>query len=465
MKAIKPNSKEFRRKHRQTDFVHRDTEIQFVAGVIKNKVIIERVYLNVDSNVISSDNIKWIYDKVIDLYIQEGLLMNTSAFTATLDVESGKRKRLLALWKKIYGQRKKATLAGTISAMNMLKRNYDARNMSLCVSDLIENLSKATRGDMRSIEKAREALTFYSDFMAHKDVKVDLGEPVADYDRFKSRFKRIQKNPELIGGVPTGTKQMDRQMLGLREGEFGLCVGPTGSGKSIWLMNTIAYCWKTVGDSAAITIEMPKDQYLMRLYCYLSGITYESFRRYEITNEQWNRLDKTIEKVKKLPHKLHVIDMPEGCTALAVKTELQPLTRKGKLKLVGIDYMNIMAGPDGTISMDWQNQLAIAVALKLNVARGLGLPTWSLGQTDGKDDAAFSKHIRDQLDLGFLISPSESTETTGIVGIKWIKTRDFRGTSFELETNMDKMTFGPISEEKLRKYKRMNTKKERKIKT
>jgi len=461
---INPNSKEFRRKHRQTDFVERDLEIRYVAGTIKARLIIERVYLSFDSNALSSDLIKWIYDKSIALYVEDGVLMDDETFKNTLDVDDSRRKKLTVIWKKIQKALLEVTAASTVSAMKKLNQLYDARNASICVESLIQDLSKATRGDLGQIDSVKETFSFFTEHLSRKDIKVDKGDPRKCYGEFKKVFKNIQKHPELVGGVPTGIKPIDQQLIGLRDGELGVVAGPSGSGKSIFCQNALIYAWRTCGPVVGVTIEMPRLQYNMRIYCNLSGIDYEKFRRYDLTKEQWNKLDETIEKAKKIPHEFLIIDMPEGCTSSAVNSELKLAMKKNSLKLIGIDYLNIMAGNDGKVSMDWQTQLELAVSVK-QLARRLNVPTWSLVQTSKDDTVAFAKHIKDQLDVGIRIEVTEETKDTGVVGMHWFKTRDFKGNSFSMQTHLDKMTFGPIETERLRQYKLLNKRKKKRLKT
>lgn len=461
---IDPYSREFRRKHRQTDFVDKKLEIEFVAGVLRKRSTMEKAYLKFDSNVLSSDHIKWIYDKVVEMYVHESVLMDDEAFRHTLDVDEKKRKRLKIVWKKIKRIKKRTSEASTFAAMQKLKHLYDARNMSLCVKETIEHLSKAVKGDMGSVSVARENLKFYSEHTGVKDVKMDAGDPRDNYKRFKARFKKVQKNPNLIGGIPTGIQEIDRQMIGIRSGEFGLLAGPTGSGKSVWLLDILAWCWRSTGSVVAVTIEMPKEQYEMRWYCNLSGIDYEKFRKYELTKKQWNHLDKVVEKSKDNGNRFEIIDLPEGCTPDIVAAEVKPLVEKYDTKVIGIDYLNIMANKRGDVDLSWEAQVSNAVQLKQQVARGLGVATWTLGQTNGQDDLAFAKHIKDQLDVGLMLCPDEATEETGIMPMKWIKTRDFRGKAFTVQTTMNKMRFRPVSRNEKRRYRKVNKGKKRSIK-
>jgi replicative DNA helicase len=425
----------------------------------------ERVHLRFDSNALSSDLIKWIYDKAVELYTSDSVILDNATFGHLLDVEHRKRMLLTTMWKKIRRLRNSVTTASTLAAMKKLKTYYQARNISLCVNDAIKSLTRGVEGgDLKHIDDARKLISYYNDFLSTQDVHVEAGDPRDTYKTFKQHFIKIQKHPELMGGVPTGIKGIDDQLMGLRKSEFGLIAGPTGSGKSILMMDIGTYGWERMGDVIIVTIEMPKEQYDMRWYCRLSGINYENFRKYALTKDQWNHLDKTIEKVRKNKNKFIVIDMPEGCTMSAVKAEINSHMRHANVQEILIDYINIMTGPSGKVSMDWNNQLELAVEMKLTIARGLNVPTWTVAQTDGDKDTAFSKHIKDQLDVGILIKPDEDSKETGVVWLEWFKTRDFRGRGFGLKTSLDKMRFSEVPVEERQEYERVNQKVVKKVK-
>lgn len=458
-KPQKFDLKEFRRKHRGTDFVNREYELKFVAGATSKVEILETVSTGFDSSVIASESLKWIYDKVLSFYLENGVLVDSKAFNHLVADRKGK-SMLLALWKKLEARKESCTMASTIALMEKLKKLYDARNMSLCASDIIAGLSKAlTSKDLNIVNSIRDKFEFYNELTIRKDIHVTTGNPADDYEEFKQKFKQIQKDPSSIMGIPTGVTAIDKQMIGLRDGEFAIMMGRTGSGKSVFIQGCAVYCAKTVGDAVVITIEMPKDQYEQRIYCALSGIPYESFRKYSLNREQWNHLDRVMQKNKKMMKKLHIIDMPEGCTVEAAASETKIWMKHRKIKLACVDYMNIMAtSSSGAVSMAWEDQLQLAVQMKLKFARGLHLPTWTVVQT-GEKDTAFSKHIRDQLDVGCSIREDEDSKETGVKWIDWVKTRDFLGQSVSLQTRLDIMRFSGVSKEEERTFKRINQKR------
>lgn len=461
---MKKDKKALRTKHRHVDFIDKQLEIEFVGGVVSSREIMEQIHVQFDSNVLTSDRIKWIYDKSVELYTNFNVIIDTKSFHNLLDMESKKRKMYIALWKKIRKYSKEATLPGTITAMEKLKAYYDGRNIEIGMKGVLTHLAVAIDGDISAIEKARDELIATTDLISSKDVATVQLEPLDDYEEFKKEHKKIQKNPELIRGIYTGIPQIDNQMLGLRKGEFALICGPTESGKSILLLDIATHCWQYFGSVVVITIEMSAKQYRNRFYCRLSGIDYKRFRGYGLDKDDFKYLDKTIKKANKNPNEFIIIDMPKGCSVLEIKGRLQPILKQKQVSLAVIDYMNIICDSSGNIGFNWETQLSNAVDLKQEIARGLNLPTWSACQVSGDDSTAFSKHIPDQLDAGLHLKPDDDSKQTGNILIEWIKAREFYGKPFVITTDRNRMRFSQLPEsqnKEIRKLKRLKSNKKR----
>ena len=196
----------------------------------------------------------------------------------------------------------------------------------------------------------------------------------------------------------------------------------------------------------------------------MAGVDYERFRKYTLTSKDWKRIDYVVDNMSKYENKIHDIDMPEGCSVLKCRNEVKKHIKNDNVSLIVVDYMNIMCGPSGKIDFSWQNQLEIAVQMKLEFARALKLPVWTACQTDGENDFGFSKHIKDQLDVAGVLELTEATATDGRVFWNWIKTRDFKGKTVVLETALNYMRITPLPADLEKKNSGMKRLKNRKKK-
>jgi replicative DNA helicase len=439
--------------------------MELIAGVIHSKAIMEVIHSNFNSEALTSDRLKWIYDQAVHLYEYDNELLDTRTYKHMLSMKESKKKLYLASWKRIQRKKKSTTMASTLACAEKLKKMYSLRTIELGMKNSLKFLEQAQEGNLNAVEEARKVVADMNEKVAAEDGrKITIADPMTDYKSYKKVFVNIQKDPRSIMGVPTGIEPIDNVMMGLRRSEFGVVFGPTGGGKSITTMNFAAHAWRYVGDTVVVTIEMSEEQYRSRFYSYLSGIKYEQFRKYKMTKSEWKLMDKMIKRADKVPHQLKIVDMPEGCSVQSVRNELQKLMRTMDIQLVVIDYMNIMCGPSGGIDFSWQNQLELAVQIKLELARPLNLPIWTACQVDKSGGAAFSSHIKDQLDVGGLLVHDENSAESNIINWRWVKSRDFKGSEISLTTEMDYMRMTPRPDDLNRQYKQIKTKKKNKVK-
>ena len=100
------------------------------------------------------------------------------------------------------------------------------------------------------------------------------------------RYKDVEANPNLSKGILSKFKELDKHTNGIKESELMVVAGPSGSGKSIAIMNMGINAWlgsNTVNTQLAnikndgknvlfFTIEMPKEMLERRVDSNISGI-------------------------------------------------------------------------------------------------------------------------------------------------------------------------------------------------
>lgn len=448
-------------KHRNADFRDIQLEFRFVGGILHSLEAFYKVSTTFDPEALTSDKLKEVYEIALHIFNENNEKLSLLSLKNALNKPNNTLEKYITIYKKAKRRGKGLSTADIVTASERLSKMYKGRIVEIGFQNTISSLGMAIQGDLNKIDNVVNDIQSLSNRISQDKNTSFTVDPIDDFSRWKRNYKRIQKNPELLRCIPTGTPPIDKCMIGLRKAEFGVVVAETGLGKSIWLMDTLAYAWKTVGDVVIFTIEMPKEQYETRLYCNLSGIDYDRFRRYELTEEEFKRLDKTINKWKQHESKFHIIDMPEGCTAEAMKTEIEVLNRNSNVVIAGVDYMNIMGNEMGGFDMNWEFQVTTAIELKMKVARGLGLPLWSVAQSNDGNDMAFARHIKDQIDVGIMFYKSDDYEQTDMVGMSWLKTRDFKGMPALINTGRNKMKFYRNPEDNFVNTKKVKRKKKR----
>ena len=430
-----------RNKHKYADFKDVKLEHKFLGGLLHNETAFKKIMADFDSQWFTHNRLKKIYDTIVDYYISDGEMINHIALIENMSIANKYKKRYKALWKKIKRVGKKyKSLKYLISAKHRLELLYDARVIEIGTRDTLVCLNNAMEGKHDEIDVAKDVINNTSQVLGQKQVATIIADPIDKFDEFMNGQKQAQKNPEKKRGVPTGIKPIDREITGLRDSEFGLCIGDTGIGKSIFLLDVAVNCWKKHGNVLYITIEMPYQQIMSRFWCHNTKIDYSYFRKNALTRKHKGKLKRFHKKYLKSENKFKIIDMPRGCSVASIAGTVDSYLKTNDLGLIVIDYMNIMQGAgQDEISMDWETQLGIAMNLKQKIARRFKKPVWSACQETG-DSVAFSSHISDNIDIGVRFAETEMTDETGIMEITYPKARDFGGRPHNIKTNRNIMT-------------------------
>ena len=432
-----------------------ELEIHYVAGISKDTEILSSANENFDPDWITSDRVREIYQLIIDYYLKENIVLDYVAYAKMRDKEDTDRILTLNAWKKIEFEKRGANKASTVAARETLQNLYNLR----CCQSLTKFMIKKLRGAQESKQyKTDDVVEKLDEFniQTSKTLAATTSELESSYYEFKKRHQIAAADPTLNSGVLTGVKEIDDPMMGLRDGEFGIVLGNTGSGKSIMLMNFAINCWMNYGDAIIVTIEMSKDDYLDRIFSYLSHIQFSRFRREQLNEQEWKYLDFIHRKMKAYVNKLHIIDIAKGCNMLTLKGHADKIIKKNNVRGIFIDYLNIMSQQNGEVSLEWQAQVALAIQMKLQIARELHKPTWTLGQTTNDNNgAAFSSHIQDQVDVGLQLKPNDETKQTGYLPAQFIKTRNFRAARIVLDTHYQIMSCKQPNLKRLRRAEKL----------
>lgn len=429
-----------RGQHKYVDFKDVATEKQFLGGILHNQGYFKKIVGTFNPEMFTNTRFKNIYEKMVEMYQKDGSFVNDVGLLKTLSVQKSKLPMYEGILEKLIATGRANHKSSFLSACRYkLEKYYDARIIEIGMRDLIGILTVARGGDFRKIESANEivrGLASVIDTKAVANVKVD---PVLNFDKWIAEYEYWQKNPSQMLGIPTGIPMIDKRIVGIRPAEFGLCIADTGVGKSIFLLDVSVHCWQRHGDIIYITIEMPSYQLENRFWCNLSGLPYDKFRQLTMKGDEKDALRKLTRKYSKHDMKFNIIDMNEGCTVSEISSELKSYFKKSAdIKLVVIDYMNIVAGNDGKVDLSWETQCGIALNIKQSIARKFKVPVWSACQVTG-DNLAFSRHIKDNIDIGIKFDENEDTEVTGIMEVSYPKARDFKGSKHIIKTDRGTM--------------------------
>lgn len=144
----------------------------------------------------------------------------------------------------------------------------------------------------------------------------------------------------VMAGVPTGFIDLDQLTNGLHPGQMIIVAARPGMGKStLGLDFARAASIKHNLTSVFFSLEMTKSEIVMRLMSAESSVPLNLIRKGEMDEDHWSRIAAKTAQISRAP--LFIDDSP-NLTMMEIRAKARRLKQKHDLKLIVIDYMQLM---------------------------------------------------------------------------------------------------------------------------
>jgi replicative DNA helicase len=179
-----------------------------------------------------------------------------------------------------------------------------------------------------------------------------------------------------ISGVPTGFSDLDALTNGLHAGQMVVIAARPAVGKSALALDfarsaSIRHGMPTV----VFSLEMGRNEITMRLLSAEARVPMHVMRTGQMSDDDWGRLAKRMSEVADAP--LFIDDSP-NMSLMEIRAKCRRLKQRHDLKLVIIDYLQLMSTP-GKVESRQQEVSAMSRSLKL-LAKELEVPVIALSQ-------------------------------------------------------------------------------------
>lgn len=177
-------------------------------------------------------------------------------------------------------------------------------------------------------------------------------------------------------GVPTGFADLDRLTNGLHPGQMIVIAARPAIGKSTLGIDIVrSASIKHHQTSVVFSLEMSRNEITMRLLSAEARIALQKMRTGQMGDEDWQKLAATMGKISEAP--LYIDDSP-NMSLMEIRAKCRRLKQKHDLKLVVIDYLQLMSSGKRVESRQ-QEVSEFSRALKL-LAKELEVPVIAISQ-------------------------------------------------------------------------------------
>ncbi len=242
------------------------------------------------------------------------------------------------------------------AAYEILKQSYDD---SVKVDDLIDQAQSKIFNAIQNSQK--------------KDLQ-DIGSVINE------AMKEIENNQKVSGlsGVPSGYQSLDRVTRGWQKSDLIILAARPSVGKTAFALNLARNAAVDYHQPVAVfSLEMSALQLVMRLMTTESGLPADKLKGgTKLEPWEWQQLETKLAALSKAP--LYIDDTP-GIPLMEFRTKIKRLVKSKGVRLVIVDYLQLIQGPTELRGMREQEVAAISRTLKAT-AKELNVPIIALSQ-------------------------------------------------------------------------------------
>ncbi len=189
-------------------------------------------------------------------------------------------------------------------------------------------------------------------------------------------IERLYEKKELITGVPSGFKDLDRKTAGFQPSDLIIVAGRPSMGKTAFCLNIAQYAAVEAKVPTAIfSMEMSKEQLALRMLCAEAKVSASKVRSGFLSEGDLQRLTMAAGTLADAPI---VIDDTPALSVLELRAKARRLKGEMDLGLIIIDYLQLMRGRSSAERRE-QEISEISRSLKA-LAKELQIPIIAISQ-------------------------------------------------------------------------------------
>ena len=187
-----------------------------------------------------------------------------------------------------------------------------------------------------------------------------------------------QQTSEGLSGVPSGFVSIDRITNGWQRSDLIILAARPSVGKTAFALNLARNAAVDHHMPVAVfSLEMSSKQLVKRLMTSESGLSADKIKgSVKLEPHEWEQLEFKLRNLSKAP--FYIDDTP-GMQIMEFRTKAKNLVKNKGVRLIVVDYLQLMQGPPELKAMREQEVAAISRTLKAT-AKELNIPIIALSQ-------------------------------------------------------------------------------------
>lgn len=191
------------------------------------------------------------------------------------------------------------------------------------------------------------------------------------------RIEAASRTQGNVTGIPTGFNSLDYKLSGLQPSDLVLIAARPSMGKTAFVLNIAQHAvLKEHMATAIFSLEMSKEQLVNRLFALQAPMDAQLLRSGNLADSDWSKLMEAAGQIAGSPL---IIDDTPGISISELRSKCRKYKLEHDLKLVIIDYLQLMSGNSGNNASRQQEISDISRGLKA-LARELNVPVIALSQ-------------------------------------------------------------------------------------
>ena len=243
------------------------------------------------------------------------------------------------------------------TSTDIIQKCFDAdRQVNLLIDEVQQEVS-----NVANLQTGGEAACI-SDYM----------KPAIDY------LLQLNEQRGDAVGIPTGFKDLDHMITGLKPGDMIVLAARPSIGKTTFALNIASNVALRADKAVGIfSLEMNTLSLVLRLLCSEARINLREFRQGVLSHARWVHITNSAEKLRKA--KIYIDDTGQ-LDVIELRAKARRMKEKYDIQFICIDYLQLMKGTGGNSNSNREQEVAAMSGGIKALAKELNVPILILAQ-------------------------------------------------------------------------------------